>query len=89
MVFGITRGALPLTHRTIPFPNPIIHGRVIGFQLPNFIIGMPRLTSCGELHFNPIVESHHRRVGIPFTFPLLNNLKFLPEPIKGGANQLI
>ena len=38
LIFGVGDGAFLLGHRRVALPGPVQHGRVIGLDLPDFII---------------------------------------------------
>jgi len=85
----VTQRGFFLTHRLIALPYPVHDCGIIGHQLALFIISMTGLSLIAELHFHPIFDIDHRRLGFPVALTFTHDLKFLTKPIDGIPHQLI
>ncbi len=79
----------PLRHRPVTMPGPVQHGGIVRQRLALFVVFVAGLALRRQLHFDPILDRHHGRVGFPIGLAFLDNPELLAEPIDRLADQLI
>src|SRR5437867_5845107 len=89
LIFGVGDGAFLFGYRHIAFPSPVQNGRVIGLDLPGFVILVTGLALSRQLHFDPVLDRDDSRIALPVGLALLDDLESLPEPIQGLPDQLV
>src|SRR5438445_4146647 len=89
LIFGVGDGAFLFGRRRVALPGPVQNGRVIGLDLPDFIILVTALALSRQLHLDPILDRDDSRIALPVGLTLFEDLQGLPEPVHPLADQLV